>query len=135
MTRRAPEESLMTAKLVWLCLAGALGTLARYGLQGLVQRWTGGSFPWGTLAVNVLGCLAFGVVWTVASERQVISPQLRTVLLMGFMGAFTTFSAFVFETEQLGRGGQWLLAGANVGIELALGAVALGLGMALGRLI
>jgi CrcB protein len=77
--------------------------------------------------VNVFGCLAFGVVWIMAGERQIISPQLRTVLLIGFMGAFTTFSSFVFETEQLGRGGQWLLAGANVGLDLALGAVALGL--------
>jgi fluoride exporter len=125
----------MATKLLALCIAGALGTLARYGLQGLVQRWTGGSFPWGTLAVNALGCLAFGVVWSVASERQLIGPQTRTLLLVGFMGAFTTFSSFVFETAQLGRGGQWLLAGANVGLELMLGAVALFAGIALGRFI
>jgi|WetSurMetagenome_2_1015567.scaffolds.fasta_scaffold07170_3 fluoride exporter len=125
----------MATKLLALCIAGALGTLARYGLQGLVQRWTGGSFPWGTLAVNVLGCLAFGVIWTVASDRQLIGPQMRTLLLVGFMGAFTTFSSFVFETAQLGRGGQWLLAGANLGLELLLGAVALFAGIALGRLI
>jgi fluoride exporter len=125
----------MATKLLALCIAGALGTLARYGLQGLVQRWTGGSFPWGTLAVNALGCLAFGVVWSVASERQLIGPQMRTLLLVGFMGAFTTFSSFVFETAQLGRGGQWLLAGANLGLELMLGAVALFAGIALGRLI
>jgi CrcB protein len=125
----------MAAKILMLCIAGALGTLARYGLQGIVQRWTGGSFPWGTLAVNALGCLAFGLIWTAASERQLIGPQLRTVLLVGFMGAFTTFSSFVFETEQLGRGGQWLLAGANVGLELALGAAALAVGIVLGRLI
>ena len=125
----------MVGKILMLCVAGALGTLARYGLQGVVQRFAGGSFPWGTLAVNAFGCLAFGLVWTVASERQLIGPQLRTVLLVGFMGAFTTFSSFVFETEQLGRGGQWLLAGANVGLELALGAAALIAGIALGRLI
>jgi fluoride exporter len=125
----------MATKLLALCIAGALGTLARYGLQGMVQRWTGGSFPWGTLAVNALGCLAFGIVWSVASERQLIGPQMRTLLLVGFMGAFTTFSSFVFETAQLGRGGQWLLAGANVGLELMLGAAALLGGIALGRLI
>ncbi len=95
----------MATKLLALCIAGALGTLARYGLQGLVQRWAGGSFPWGTLAVNALGCLAFGVIWTVASDRGLIGPQMRTILLVGFMGAFTTFSSFVFETAQLGRGG------------------------------
>jgi fluoride exporter len=125
----------MATKLLALCIAGALGTLARYGIQGLVQRWTGGSFPWGTLAVNALGCLAFGIVWSAASERQLIGPQTRTLLLVGFMGAFTTFSSFVFETAQLGRGGQWLLAGANVGLELMLGALALFAGIALGRLI
>ena len=125
----------MAVKIFSLCLAGALGTLARYGLQGLVQRWSGGAFPWGTLAVNGIGCLAFGLIWTVASERQLIGPQLRTVLLVGFMGAFTTFSSFIFETGQLGRGGQWLQAGANVGLELLLGAVGLGVGIALGRLI
>ncbi len=125
----------MATKLLALCIAGALGTLARYGLQGLVQRWTGGAFPWGTLAVNALGCLAFGIIWTVASERQLIGPQTRTLLLVGFMGAFTTFSSFVFETAQLGRGGQWLLAGANIALELLLGAAALVAGIALGRLL
>lgn len=123
----------MVQKLLWLALAGGLGTLARYGLGGLVQRWTGATFPWGTLSVNLLGCLLFGVVWAVAGERWVLRPELRLILLVGFMGAFTTFSTFVSETGQLLADSEWLLAAANVLLQNGMGLAMFFLGLAAGR--
>jgi CrcB protein len=115
-------------KLAWLALAGAAGTLARYGLCVLVPRWCGTGFPWGTLAVNALGCFLFGLVWTRA-----LSEQARLILLTGFLGAFTTFSTFAFDTGgQLGDR-QWLFAAANVAAQVLLGLTCLFLGFALGR--
>jgi fluoride exporter len=120
-------------KLLWLALAGSAGTLARYGLGGLVARWNHGSFPWETLVVNMLGCLLFGVIWSLAMERNLIGPETRVILLVGFMGAFTTFSSFAFETGQLMRDGQWLLAFANMAAEMILGLAALFVGFVIGR--
>jgi fluoride exporter len=91
---------LATHQLVLLAIAGMAGTLARYWLSGAVQRLCGASFPWGTLAVNILGCLLFGFVWTLAEEWQVITEESRLVILTGFMGAFTTFSTFAFDTAE-----------------------------------
>ncbi len=122
-------------KILWLALAGALGTLARYGLSGLVQRLTGISFPWGTLAVNVAGCFLFGLIWAVIEERHLLAPPLRPILLIGFMGAFTTFSSFAFETIELMRDAEWLRAGANVLAQNGAGLTALFLGMVTGRLV
>jgi CrcB protein len=97
----------MLKELGFLAIAGAIGTICRYGLAGLVQRICGASFPWGTLTVNAVGCLLFGVVWTLAEERLVISGQVRFVALTGFMGAFTTFSTFAFETGEFLRDAEW----------------------------
>jgi CrcB protein len=109
------------------------GTLARYALQGLVQRLFNASFPWGTVAVNLLGCFAFGVVWSLAEERLLISGQTRTILLVGFMGAFTTFSTFAFETSELLRDSQWLLASAYWLGQALFGVLLLFAGIAVGR--
>jgi CrcB protein len=122
-------------KLVLIALAGAIGTLSRFWLQGFVQKLTGEGFPWGTLVVNVLGCFLFGVVWSLAEERLVISGETRLIILTGFMGAFTTFSTFAFETGQQLRESQWLYAAGNVGGQVALGLVFLFLGLAAGRLV
>lgn len=122
-------------KLALIALAGSLGTLARYGLAGLVQRWAGLGFPWGTAAVNVLGSFCFGLVWTLAAERAALSPETRAVVLTGFMGAFTTFSTFMFETGELVRAGQWLLAVANVAGQSVLGLAAVFGGWALARML
>lgn len=125
----------MISRLLWLAAAGAVGTLARYGLQGTVQRFTGAGFPWGTLAVNALGCFLFGVVWTAASERHLLGGELRIILLVGFMGAFTTFSSYIFETGELMRSAQWALAAGNLALENVLGFVGLFLGYLAGRLL
>lgn len=119
--------------LLLLALGGACGTLARHGLSGLVQRWSGGTLPWGTAAVNVVGCLLFGVVSAMAAERAQWSPQVRICLLTGFMGAFTTFSTYIYETQKLVADGQWLPAVGNLLLQNALGIVVLVLGMAVGQ--
>jgi fluoride exporter len=123
----------MTAKLFWLALAGSLGTLARYGLAGLTHRIAGPSFPWGTLAVNATGCFLAGFLWALFESRWPVSGELRTVLLVGFMGAFTTFSAFILETGELLRSAEWLYAALNLSAEIFLGFTALFIGTALGR--
>jgi len=125
----------MMTRLAWLAAAGAAGTLARYGMQGVVQRHSGGTFPWGTLVVNVLGCFLFGVVWAAATERHLLGSEARIVLLMGFMGAFTTFSSFAFETGELLRSAQWVAAAGNVCLQNALGVAGLLAGMIAGRVL
>jgi fluoride exporter len=115
-------------------LAGSLGTLARYGFSGLVQRAAGPGFPWGTLAVNVTGCFLFGLVWALAEHRLTMSGEIRTVVLMGFMGAFTTFSSFAFETAQLLRDSQWVLAASNIVAQNMIGIAGLLLGLGVGRM-
>lgn len=124
----------MWQKLLWLMLAGGLGTLARYTVAGWVQRGAGGAYPWGTLAVNAGGCFLFGLIWSLAEGRLALTPQTRLLVLTGFLGAFTTFSTYAFETSQMLRDGQWLAAGANFTAQNVLGFIMVMAGFALGRL-
>jgi fluoride exporter len=123
----------MWQQMAMLAGVGALGTLARWGLQGLVQRHCGAAFPWGTLVVNALGCFLFGIVFVAAEERALISSQTRLIILVGFMGAFTTFSSFAFETAALLRDSQWLFALGNVALQNVLGLACVFAGFAVGR--
>ncbi len=123
----------MLLKLTYIALAGALGTLARYGLGGLMHRLLPAGFPWGTLTVNLVGSFAFGLIWGLAVERNLISGEARLIILVGFMGAFTTFSTFMFETGQLMRDSQWLLVAGNLLAQNLVGLVAVFLGWALAR--
>lgn len=119
--------------LLWIAAAGGAGALARYGLGGLMHRLLGPSFPWGTFAVNILGCFLFGLIWALAETRLAISGQVRLIVLAGFMGSFTTFSTFVFETGMLLKDGQYLFTLANMLGQNLVGLVALFLGLALAR--
>lgn len=123
----------MGGRLLGLAVLGAVGTLARYGLGGLVQRHAGAGFPWGTVAVNAAGCFVFGIVWALAAERSLLRGEARTIILIGFFGAFTTFSSFAFETTQMLRDGQWGRAIANIGLQNTAGLVLLIVGAAVGR--
>lgn len=125
----------MLSKLFFIAAAGALGTLARYGLAGAVQNAAGTMFPWGTAAVNLAGCLLFGLIVAVVEDRFAVSGETRMILLTGFLGAFTTFSTFVFETEQLLEGSQWAFAAGNLALQNVVGVAALFLGLTLGRLL
>lgn len=136
MIEDVPERvEMVLQKLLLIAFAGGLGALARYGLSGLLLSASGAGFPYGTLGVNVTGCFLFGVVWALAAERMVVSPELRTVLLVGFLGSFTTFSTFIFESHGLLMDARWLSATANL---LAMNVVGLGLfvvGLAVGRVV
>ena len=110
---------------------GFLGALARYGLRGLVQRQVPmDTFPSGTLAVNLLGCLMIGATAGLVESRQLLSPESRVFVLVGLLGGFTTFSTFAYETFALIRQDEYVRAGANVGLHLILGIVLVWVGYA-----
>jgi CrcB protein len=125
----------VTTRLLLLVVAGSAGTLCRYGLAGLVQSGLGSRFPWGTLAVNVTGCLAAGLLFGLFETRWGLSGEARVIVLIGFLGAFTTFSGFMLETSELARDAQWLWAAGNLLLQNGLGAVALYAGLVASRLV
>ncbi len=113
---------------------GFVGAVLRFGVSGGVQRIAGfSSFPYGTLAVNVAGCLAIGLLSGLAEARQVLTPETRLLILIGLLGSFTTFSTFGYETLTLVRDGALLRAVANVGLHVGLGLGAAWAGLALSR--
>lgn len=122
-------------KILLLALAGGLGSLSRFGLSGLAHRVLGQSFPYGTALVNVLGCFLFGLVWSALENRIGLSPQVRGIVLTGFMGAFTTFSTYIFETMTFIQHSQWLLAMVNLAGQNIIGLTFIFLGLSLGRVI
>jgi CrcB protein len=124
----------MATKLLLLAVAGGLGTLSRYGCGVLVQRMAPGPFPWHTFAVNMIGCFLFGAFFAVAVEKWGWDGDSRIIVLTGFMGAFTTFSTFAFETAGLFRENQYALAVLNLAAQNTLGVAALFLGLAMARL-
>lgn len=127
----------MILRLVCIAVGGAAGALARYGLTGFVLRLTGGRFPWGTLAVNLLGSALMGVALA-AIEAGRWSTNTRALLMTGLLGAFTTFSTFSMEGLCLLRERHWAQAGAYLlgsclaGVAAAAGAFVLTRGL-LGR--
>ncbi len=128
--RRRREQHGVFLHVVLVAVFGALGTLARYGTNLLAQRLPWENLPLATLTVNVVGSFLFGLLWPLAEQGR-LSPQMRLLLLTGFMGAFTTFSTFAFETGQMLRDSQWVAAAANILANNLLGIGALLLGMAL----
>lgn len=125
----------MKYKILFIALAGCLGTLSRYWLAGAVQKLFGASFPWGTLAVNLTGCFLAGFFWALLEYRIQISGETRSIIFIGFMGAFTTFSAFMLETSELARNSEWLKMCANLFLQNGLGFAALFTGIVTGRLV
>lgn len=118
---------------LWVAAAGAAGTLARWWLSFFVNRLAESVYPWGTTAVNIVGCLAFGLCWSLLESRYLISPTVRMAVFMGFFGAFTTFSTFAFETSQLLLDGQWLHAAANILFQNTAGILAMLAGLMVAR--
>ena len=115
-----------------VALAGALGALARWG----VGAWFGHrfpSFPWGTMVINVSGSFILGVLFAVLVERNIGTPMLRVALMTGLLGAYTTFSTFSLETFRLFEDGATGSAIANIGFSVALGLLAVWLGVVAGR--
>ena len=101
-------------KLILVFAFGGLGSLMRFGVSSYTKTIVGTTFPLGTLIVNCLGSFLFGLIWSLASEKAVLSPQLSSVILIGFAGALTTFSTFSFDTIQLFKNQHLGLAITNV---------------------
>jgi len=122
-------------KWFYLIGGGILGTLARYVLAGAIYQKMGTGFPYGTLAVNLIGCFLIGIFDTIFQEKILLSPILRVFLMAGFCGAFTTFSAFILETGNLIRDGETLRAFLNVIISVTIGFIVFRIGVLLGEII
>ena len=120
----------------WIGLGSALGGVGRYWLSGFIADRYGGAFPFGTLVVNVTGSFLIGLIATLTDPegRILVSAQAREFLMIGILGGYTTFSSFSLQTLTLVREGQWLHAGANVALSLALCLLAVWLGHALAEL-
>jgi CrcB protein len=99
---------------VLVFVGGGIGATFRYSLQGAVYKLTGTQFPYGTLLVNVLGCLAIGLLMTAFEERFLVNPSLRLFLTIGILGGFTTYSSFSYETVSMLREGNYFAGTANV---------------------
>ena len=118
-------------RILLLLVFGAMGTLARYGLQGVVQYRTGSGFPTGTLAVNLLGCFLLGGVAQFSLQHLSVPPEWRIGLTIGLMGAFTTFSTFGWETVKMLEDGEWTKAAVYVGVSVLGGLLAVMAGIRL----
>ena len=119
--------------IVGIAIAGALGALARYGFEGVVSRRFAGALPWGTFVVNVSGAFVAGLLFTVLTERFVVAPWLRSTLMIGFLGAYTTFSTLSLETFRLLEDGALVLGALNSLGSLAAGLLAVFAGVVIGR--
>lgn len=108
-------------RILLIAVMGAVGTLARYALQGVVQYRAGSSFPYGTLAVNLSGCLLLGFLGQLTLNRMVISPEWRIAMTIGFFGGYTTFSTFGWETAKMLQDGEWLHATVYVAASMVAG--------------
>ena len=122
----------------WIGLGGAIGSMARYGLGGLVSHKFGETFPFGTLAVNIAGSFIIGFLGALASSEGRLAPSSRVFatgfLMTGVCGGFTTFSSFSLQTLNLLRDREWLYAGGNILLSVSLCMVAVWLGFMLGAM-
>ena len=106
--------------LVSVALGGAIGAVGRYWISGQVHSALGGTFPWGTLAVNVIGCTVFGALIQVLAHMWSPSPEMRAFLTVGLLGALTTFSAFSMEVVLMLERGDWIDAGVYTVLSVVL---------------
>lgn len=118
-----------------VAIGGAGGAVLRYGLSGWVQSFSSGGFPYGTLAVNVVGSFLIGLVMQLSLDRFMVSLEVRLLLTTGFCGGLTTFSTFSYETLSLVEGGQFAQAGGNIALNVALTLLATYLGLVFARVI
>ena len=122
-------------RILLVGLGGFIGTLARYWLSGVIARRYGETFPFGTLVVNALGCFLVGLFFYFLYERMLINPTTRTVIFIGLIGGFTTFSSYGLQTFTLLRDGELFLALVNVLASNVLGLSLVWLGYVLAKAI
>jgi crcB protein len=120
-------------EILYIAVAGGLGALGRYSISGLAQRVFGDAFPYGTLVVNILGSFLLGFVMQASMNTDLFPRNLRLAVTIGFLGAFTTFSTFSYETLGYIEDGAWLTAGLNILTNVVPGIIAVFLGILLGR--
>lgn len=119
--------------IILVAVAGAAGAVSRYGVGVLAARTLGDQFAFGTLVVNVVGCLALGVLVEAERATGLVTHPLRMLLIVGFLGAFTTFSAFGYETLRFVQDGAPSLAMLNLSANLVLGLGGVWVGFLMGR--
>jgi CrcB protein len=113
----------------WVALGSAVGGMGRYAVSGLGARFISETFPWGTLAVNVLGSLIIGVLaYVIPVDTRLLTEGERELLMVGFCGGFTTFSSFSLEALNLARNGDWPAAAGYVAGSLVLCLIAVAIG-------
>jgi CrcB protein len=117
----------------WVAIGGALGTTARYWLSGVVARSVGETFPWGTLVINVTGSFIIGFFGALTGPdgRVFVGSTARQFVMVGMCGGYTTFSSFSLQTLNLMNDGEWLQAGANIGLSVLLCMIAVWAGVVL----
>lgn len=122
-------------KLLLIGSAGFIGTLSRYWLSGLIAKRYGETFPLGTLVVNLVGCFLVGMLFYLFQERFMVNQTMRTVVMIGFLGGFTTFSSFELQTFTLLQNGEFGLAALNAGLSNLIGLVFVWAGYSLGKIV
>jgi len=122
-------------QVLQLVIGGALGTLSRYSMSVFVYKIFGADFPYGTLAVNLTGCFLVGFLASITEDRFVFGSNIRVFLMIGFCGAFTTFSTFILETSNLIKDGETLRALLNVLLSVIVGFIIFRLGVLAGDLV
>jgi CrcB protein len=114
---------------------GFIGAVARYGIAAWIGQQWGRTFPLGTFVVNVSGSFLIGLMMTVLTEKLMVNPQWRLLLVVGFLGAYTTFSTLEYETGNLLKDSEFLLAALNVVLSVFAGFAALKMGEVMARII
>jgi CrcB protein len=129
---QAETETTMV-NIFFIGIGGFLGAISRYGVALWIgQRW-GRNFPLGTFLINISGSFLIGLLMSLFTERFMVNPQWRLFLVVGFLGAYTTFSTFEYETGALMKDGEWLIAMLNVILSVSVGFIALKLGEVLAK--
>ena len=119
--------------LILIGLGGFAGAISRYLIDGFVSERTAGTFPWGTLVVNLTGSFVLGLLFAMTTERAILPADIRGPVMIGFIGAYTTFSTYMLESWGLLESGSWAPALANLGGSVVLGLIAVAAGLTLGR--
>jgi fluoride exporter len=129
------ERSLALLLVIAVALGGAAGALARYGLDRLIEHHVVTVFPWSTFTINVTGCFVAGLAVAALVDRHDLPAWVRTGVVVGFLGAYTTFSTFAQESRDLFVGGHVSLAAANATASVVVGVLAVAAGTGVGRMV
>jgi CrcB protein len=121
--------------LLLIGIGGFAGAITRYVVDGAVAERTAGAFPWGTFVVNLSGSFVLGLLFVITAERAILPAEVRGPVLIGFIGAYTTFSTFMLETWRLMEDGAIALALVNLVGSTVIGLVAVIAGLTIGRLL